>query len=157
MAKIAVFSDTHGSIENLRFFTDRLGQVDSVFHLGDCVEDVPMLAARLNSGYVSVRGNCDPWAPQPLEEIIEWDGHRILLLHGHTHMGRLALYYKAKAENCSVVCFGHTHVASIELYDGVLLLNPGSLSRPRDRKGPSCAVLTVTPDGVEAELLLKQP
>lgn len=153
MAKIGVFSDTHGYIENLRYFTGRLGQLDSVFHLGDCVEDAPLLAARLNSGFVSVRGNCDPWAPEPLEQVIPWDGHRILLLHGHTHMGRLALWYKAKAENCSVVCSGHTHVASIEEYDGVLLVNPGSLSRPRDGKGPSCAVLTVEPAGVSAELL----
>ena len=153
MARIAVFSDTHGSIENLRFFTDRLGQVDSVFHLGDCVEDVPPLAARLNSGFVSVRGNCDPWASEPLETVIEWYNERILLLHGHTHMGKLALWYRAKAQNCTVVCSGHTHVASVEEYDGILMLNPGSLSRPRDGKGPSCAVLTVTPVGASAELL----
>ena len=153
MARIGVFSDTHGSIENLRYLTDRLGQLDSLFHLGDCVEDVPMLAARLNTGFVSVRGNCDPWAEAPLQQIIPWHGHRILLLHGHTHMGRLSLSYKAKAEQCDVVCSGHTHVASVEEYDGVLLINPGSLSRPRSAKGPSCAVLTVTEESVDAELL----
>lgn len=153
MARIGVFSDTHGSIENLRFFTPRLGQLDSVFHLGDCVEDAPLLAARLNTGFVSVRGNCDPWADAPREQIVPWHGHRILLLHGHTHMGQLALYCKAKAENCSVVCSGHTHVPSIEEYDGVLLVNPGSLSRPRSSKGPSMAVLTVTEDRIGAELL----
>ena len=122
MARIGVFSDTHGSIENLRFFTPRLGQLDSVFHLGDCVEDAPLLAARLNTGFVSVRGNCDPWADAPREQIVPWHGHRILLLHGHTHMGQLALYCKAKSESCSVVCSGHTHVPSIEEYDGVCLL-----------------------------------
>ena len=152
MARIAVFSDTHGRIDNLALFRERFGQVDSVFHLGDCVEDAPELAARLNSGYVSVRGNCDPWAQQPLQQIISWHGHRILLLHGHLYTGRLALWYKAKQENCDIVCSGHTHIGSVELYDGIRMLNPGSLSRPRDGKGPSCMLLTLEPEAVHAAL-----
>ncbi len=153
MARIGVFSDSHGSIDRLDDLLLRLGQVDSVFHLGDVTEDAPRNAARLNSGFVSVRGNCDPWSREPAERIIEWFGHRILLVHGHLYSGKLALYYKASAEQCDAVCFGHTHVASIETYHGILMVNPGSLSRPRDRKGPSCAVLTVTEAEIAAELL----
>ena len=89
------------------------------------------------------------WNAQNLPPLKQGD----VLLHGHTHMGRLSLYDKAKAEQCDVVCSGHTHVASVEEYDGVLLINPGSLSRPRSAKGPSCAVLTVTEESVDAELL----
>lgn len=153
MARVGVFSDTHGRLDALPEFLERLGQLDSVFHLGDCVEDALQLAMRLNSGFVSVRGNCDPFAQAPLEQVIEWNGHRILLLHGHLYPGRLALWYKAKQENCDVVCSGHTHVGSVERYDGILMVNPGSLSRPRDGKGPSCAILTVEPDHIDAELL----
>ncbi len=157
MARIGVFSDTHGSLLHLDAFKDRLLQVDSVFHLGDVTTDAPRLAQELNSGFVSVRGNCDPWSDLPLERVIPWHGHRILLLHGHTCSGRLSLYYKAKSLNCDIVCSGHTHLASSELYDGVLLLNPGSLSLPRSSKGPSCAILTVTESDVSAELLFLTP
>lgn len=153
MARIGIFSDTHGSLRNLDAFKERLGQVDAVFHLGDIAEDAPRLARELNSGFVSVRGNCDPWSDLPTERVIPWYGHRILLLHGHTCSGRLPLYYKAKSLNCDVVCSGHTHIASSELYDGIVLLNPGSLSLPRSSKGPSCAILTVTEAEISAELL----
>ena len=153
MARIGVFSDTHGSVENLFSLLPRLGTLDSVFHLGDVTGDAKRIADRLNTGFVSVRGNCDGWAREPLEQIVTWHGHRILLLHGHLYAGRLALLYHAKEQNCSVVCFGHSHVASIETHDGVLLLNPGSLSRPRSGQGPSCAILQVTEKDITAELL----
>ena len=156
MAKIAVISDTHGSIENLSLVLDRLGQPDSLFHLGDVVQDAPRLAGRLNTGFVSVRGNCDPYSAIPLEQIVTWHGQRILLVHGHLYSNKLALFYKAKAEGCSVVCYGHSHVASIERQDGILLLNPGSLSRPRAMQKPCCALLTVTEDAVDASLLFAE-
>ena len=153
MAKIGVFSDSHGNIESLNRLLPRIGQVDSVFFLGDIVEDAPRIANRLNSGFVSVRGNCDGWAQEPLEQIVPWLGHRILLLHGHTCSGKLSLVYKAKSESCDIVCYGHSHVPSVETEQGILLLNPGSLSRPRTRLGPSCAVLHLTETDATAELL----
>lgn len=155
MARIAVISDSHGRIDNLDFFTERIGQADSLFFLGDTVEDAPKIANRLNTGYVAVRGNCDYRFDISTERIVTWHKHRILLVHGHLFSSPLALFYKAKAENCSVVCFGHTHVPCMESKDGILLLNPGSLSRPRSADGPSCAVLTVTEERVSAEVLLR--
>ena len=153
MAKIGVFSDTHGSLTNLDSFQKRLGQLDSVFHLGDCVRDAEPIAARFGIGYCAVRGNCDPYSDIPLEKVIEWNGHRILMLHGHTAGGRLALYYKASANGCDCVLSGHTHVASVEQYEGVLMVNPGSLSLPRGGQRPGCALLTVTPDKLTADIL----
>ena len=155
MARIAVISDSHGRIDNLDFFTEQIGQADSLFFLGDIVEDAPKIANRLNTGFVAVRGNCDYRFDIPPERIVTWNKHRILLVHGHLFSSPLALFYKAKADNCSVVCFGHTHVPCMESKDGILLLNPGSLSRPRSADGPSCAVLTVTEERVNAEVLLR--
>ncbi len=156
MSRIAVVSDSHGSIENLRLFTDRLGQVDALYHLGDHAEDANEIAARLNCGCVAVRGNCDPFSSAPLSYTVEWHGKRILLLHGHTVMGRLHLLYAAKEANVDAVLFGHSHVPSAETVEGVLLLNPGSLSRPRTVKGPSMAVLTLTDDTLRAEILFSK-
>ena len=156
MARIGIFSDTHGSISNLPAFKSRLGQLDSLFHLGDVSEDAPLLAASLNTGFVSVRGNCDHWSSLPLKQIITWDRHKILLLHGHTCFGKLALSYQAEASGCDIVCYGHSHVASVEEHNGILLINPGSLSLPRSSKGPSCAVLTIDGNSRSAEILYKE-
>ena len=34
-----------------------------------------------------------------------------------------------KARGCDVVLYGHTHEASVEEQDGVLLINPGCMTR----------------------------
>ena len=100
-----------------------------------------------------MRGNCDPFSDVPERYVVEWHGRRILLLHGHTVMGRLRLLYAAQEANADAVLFGHSHVPSIETVEGVLMINPGSLSRPRTVKGPSVALMTLTDDGMDAELL----
>ena len=153
MSRIAVVSDTHGSIENIRPLLPRLGQIDALYHLGDHAEDAIDLSRILNCGYVSVRGNCDPFSASPLETTVEWHNRRILLLHGHTVMGRQHLFYAAKQAQADAVLFGHSHVPSIETYEGVIMLNPGSLSRPRSKEGPSMAILTLTDEELAAELL----
>ena len=153
MSRIAVVSDSHGDIENIGFFLDRLGQVDALYHLGDHAEDAAALSSRLNCGCIAVRGKCDPFSSAPLTYTVSWHNHRILLLHGHTAFGRLSLLYAAKQENADAVLFGHSHVPSIETVDGVLMLNPGSLSRPRTQKGPSIAVLELTDERIDAQLL----
>ncbi len=155
MARVAIISDSHGNIENLALFSNRLGPVDSLFHLGDVIEDASQIAQKLNCGYVCVRGNCDYRLDVPLERIVTWYSHRILLVHGHQYSSPLSILYKAKAECCTAVCFGHTHVPFLETMDGILMLNSGSLSRPRSQAGPSCAVLTVTEQAITAELLYR--
>ncbi len=153
MSKIAIVSDSHGDIENIALFRDRLAGVDALYHLGDHAEDAIPLSQKLNCGFVSVRGNCDPFSDAPERYVVEWHGRRILLLHGHTVMGRLRLLYAAQEANADAVLFGHSHVPSIETVEGVLMINPGSLSRPRTVKGPSVALMTLTEGELSAELL----
>ena len=153
MSSIVVISDSHGSIRNLDRVSKRVGQPDALWHLGDCTEDAPLLAQRLNCGYVSVRGNCDPFSDMPLTETVDWHGMRFLLLHGHTVGGRMSLRYAAEERRANVVLFGHSHVAGIETAGDVLLLNPGSLSRPRGGRGPSLALLELTDKSLCATLL----
>lgn len=153
MSSIAVISDSHGSLKNLSLFRSRIGQPDALWHLGDCAEDAPLLAQRMNCGYVSVRGNCDPFSDAPLKQIIDWHHRRFLLLHGHTVSGRLNLLYLAKEQRCDAVLFGHSHVPSAECVDGIWMINPGSLSRPRSSEGPSMALLTLDDAVFDVQLL----
>ena len=153
MSSIAVISDSHGRLRNLSLFRSRIGQPDALWHLGDCAEDAPLLAQRMNCGYVSVRGNCDPFSDAPLKQIIDWHHRRFLLLHGHTVSGRLNLLYLAKEQRCDAVLFGHSHVPSAECVDGIWMINPGSLSRPRSSEGPSMALLTLDDAVFDVQLL----
>lgn len=153
MSSIAVISDSHGSLKNLSLFRLRIGQPDALWHLGDCAEDAPLLAQRMNCGYVSVRGNCDPFSDAPLKQIIDWHHRRFLLLHGHTVSGRLNLLYLAKEQRCDAILFGHSHVPSAEYVDGIWMINPGSLSRPRSSEGPSMALLTLDDTVFDVQLL----
>ena len=53
------------------------------------------------------------------------------------------LVSSAKNLACDIVCFGHTHASMIRKMDGVFLLNPGSVTFPRDGKPRSYAILDV--------------
>ena len=153
MPKIAIISDSHGSIENAYLFRKKTGQVDALYHLGDHADDALPLSQIFNCGFVSVRGNCDPFSDAPLTRTVDWEGHRILLLHGHTVSGRVNLFYFAEQNGADIVLFGHSHVPSVETTGGVTMINPGSLSRPRTLKGPSMAMLTLSRGAADVELL----
>ena len=148
MPKIAIISDSHGSIENAYLFRKKTGQVDALYHLGDHVDEL-----RLYGNLYAVRGNCDPFSDAPLTRTVDWEGHRILLLHGHTVSGRVNLFYFAEQNGADIVLFGHSHVPSVETTGGVTMINPGSLSRPRTLKGPSMALLTLSRGAADVELL----
>ena len=64
-------------------------------------------------------------------KIVEVDGRRILLHHGH---------HETDTSTVSVVMSGHTHVPVLEEKDGVLYLNPGSTTIPKNGSRPSYAV-----------------
>ena len=51
---------------------------------------------------------------------------------------------KAKAKDCQIVMYGHTHTPVVEEENGILVINPGSLTYPRQRgRRPSYAVMEI--------------
>ncbi len=118
---------------------------DVIIHLGDIARDCEYLeAVYAPVPVISVVGNNDFFAAGERELCTELDGHRIFLCHGHTlgvHRSIDALLAAAKAHGCTAALYGHTHIAKMQTEDGVLLLNPGSCSRPRGGQRPSFAVL----------------
>lgn len=51
------------------------------------------------------------------------------------------------------VFFGHTHKALVTEEDGIYLVNPGSLSQPRDDSDGSYAIVRTSPDSFEASIV----
>ena len=142
--RIIVFSDSHGNTYSLEAALYKIGKFDAIIHLGDIQSDVDYLEALYGDVPIySVLGNNDFFASGSHEKTVTIDGYKIFIAHGHTlgvHIDTERLIKAAKREGAAAALFGHTHRAVLEHTDGILVLNPGSTSRPRGGK-PSFAVI----------------
>ena len=131
--KILVVSDTHGRDENFEQAVMQETPFDMLIHCGDVEGREIFIEALTECPCHIVSGNNDFFSDLPREEIVEAGNNRIFVTHGH---------------------FGHTHKPLLETIDGVLALNPGSLTYPRQRgRRPSYAIVNLDQTGrLTAEL-----
>lgn len=148
--RILVVSDTHGDYKSLAATLKLLGRsVGAVVHLGDGSGDMRSAAhtgVPMPPSYC-IRGNVDSDTSFPLIRRIDAEGKTIIAAHGHRYplgQGVSCLVRAAKEEGARAFLFGHTHIPYMEDRNGVLVLNPGSLSRPRGQWGPSLAIIEVS-------------
>lgn len=146
--KILVMSDTHGNIENAKIVLERvmpLG-VTTVLHCGDYVSDARLLQKFYPQITVySVYGNCDVGFGGEYSSVVTVEGVSIYMSHGHKYGVKWGDYDEvmidALAHETRVAVCGHSHEAYLERKQGVLIMNPGSLTLPRDSKYPSYGIL----------------
>lgn len=72
-------------------------------------------------------------------------GRTVMVSHGHRHMvdfGTDMLHSAAENLNADLAFFGHTHRPHREETGAILILNPGSCSRPRGGNPPTIAVVS---------------
>lgn len=135
--KILVFSDSHGAMGKMVEAMEH-ERPHHVFFLGDHYRD----GIELSELYPDipmdiVRGNCD-WGRGPDMRVVELEGVRFLLTHGHLQYvksGLDELLQEAKNRQVQVACFGHTHLAKVVYRDGIYLMNPGSAGGCHAREG----------------------
>lgn len=147
--KIFVISDTHGKTSKVTEVWSKLTNVDLVIHLGDYIEDAKNLERELETEVVWVKGNMDGSYSSEDYRILETEYGSLLLTHGHmdnVKRSPLNLIYRAQELGCKAVLFGHTHRPAYEEVNGIYLVNPGSLSMPRDGSDGSYAILHTSPD-----------
>ena len=128
--KVLVLSDSHGRPDALRRAIEAENPQALLF-LGDGLSD----AEKMREEYpllpiFTVPGNCDWGSLDEPERLIELDGVRILMLHGHTRgvkYNGMNAYYAAKEMGAQVLLYGHTHRPMVD-YDGTTYsMNPGSI------------------------------
>lgn len=138
--KIILVSDNHYHEKPLEYVLERYKDADYFFHCGD--SEMPY---RSLSRFARVKGNNDYDREYPDRLVLEIDGHRFLLVHGHRqlYMGYDGLVTLARMNECDVCCFGHTHCYYAGEKNGVLLLNPGSIWHNRDGTEPCYMVITI--------------
>ncbi|MBQ8208308.1 MAG: YfcE family phosphodiesterase [Clostridia bacterium] len=166
--KLLVVSDSHGKVERLRRAVELNKDADAIIHLGDGYNDLRYVALPDIPVY-KVRGNGEDWLKMsgndvPRDLLLEFDGIKILMMHGHTHSVKSgfdrAIRY-ALDKGADLLLFGHTHGA-IERYipkgsevgfgeaeRDIYIFNPGSIGEPRFGE-PKFGLVTIR----EGKLLL---
>ena len=134
--RFLVLSDTHRDLSRMFSAVDYMKALapDAVIFLGDVVSDAIALKTELRVPFHIVQGNCDGYSAYPATDVVEAEGVRIFLCHGHQYDVKESpqrLIWAAQERECTVALFGHTHRPYMDREDGVLVMNPGSLTRPR--------------------------
>lgn len=148
--RIIVVSDTHGRSFLLSKIMALHPEAEVFIHLGDGGAEVPGVgAAHPGLRVYALKGNCDS-APLPDRLLITEGEKRIFAAHGHklfVKSGTEKLTEEARKAGADIALFGHTHVAMTSYEDSLYLLNPGSLSFPREG-APSYGVIDITKAGI---------
>ncbi len=129
-----IISDTHSSIYYLNKVLDKVGQLDGLFHLGDFDGHEYDIQAMVDCDTYMVGGNNDFFCNLDKELLVEIGLYRIFMTHGHRYgvrYGQERILDVGKEMAANVVMFGHTHMPLITQKDGIYLINPGSISQPR--------------------------
>lgn len=114
--------------------------IDSGYNASDTIELLNSVCDKI----LAVRGNCDSEVDQMVLKFpnmsdyhMVLDGERkIFLTHGHI-FNRDVMPPLNKGD---IFASGHTHIAKIEEYDGIIHFNPGSISLPRQNTLPSYGI-----------------
>lgn len=153
--RILVVSDSHGKNENVkRAVTQTMkkyGSIDAMLHMGDVEDDVEELQSMIKGPVYIVAGNNDGGLGLPQQLNINLGGIEIMMTHGHRYgvdydLHRLELL--AAQYGADIVMYGHTHYPFLDRSDDLTILNPGSLTYPRQEgRIPTFMVMEIDEDG----------
>ena len=159
--KLFFISDIHGSLYYLKKAIElyKEEKANYIILLGDALyhgprnplpEDYnPQEVANILNEYkekiIAVRGNCDSEVDQMLIEypmmadysIILYNNRRLFLTHGHIYNEKNL----PKLSENDVLVHGHTHIPVAKKHNKIYVLNPGSISLPRENIPNSYAIL----------------
>lgn len=151
--RIGVISDSHGRVNKIEQALLKMGSIDALLHAGDHGSGFQEIEFPIPL-YI-VLGNSDTDIGVPEDLIIQLGGKNIFLTHGHKYnvdSKLIKLERQAEIAHAKIVVFGHTHVPFNEIRNGILFLNPGSVSRPRGGSKASCAVINIDEGEITAEI-----
>lgn len=154
-------SDIHGSAYYCRKMLDayREEQADRLVLLGDLLyhgprNDLPKeyapkeVISMLNSlkfEIYAVRGNCEAEVDQMVLDFPVMADYCILVIDGRTFYATHGHIYNQDnlppVKKGDILIHGHTHVLKAEQNEDCILLNPGSVSIPKEGNPPTYAVL----------------
>ena len=146
---IGVISDTHGLLRPEALAA--LQGSNYIIHAGDVGDPQILDKLAAIAPLTAVRGNVDhdAWAEKiPATNVLEADEVSIYVLH---NLQELDL--KPKAAKFAAVIYGHSHVPTQEVKNGVLYFNPGSAGPRRFKLPVSVGRLLLTNGKLKSEIV----
>lgn len=151
MQKIMIVSDTHRRHEGLKAALAIESPIDMMIHLGDAEGEEDYIAALADCPLEIIAGNNDYFSELQREKVIEIAGKKVLLTHGHYYyvsVGLDMIKTEAIARDMDIVMFGHMHRPIVEIDKDITVINPGSLTYPRqDGCKKSYIIMNIDNDG----------
>ena len=178
--KILIVSDTHGRHESLIRVLDKEEPVDMLIHCGDTEGGEDWIRRHTQCLSVPVvKGNNDFFSMLPSELELDIEGKHIFITHGHGYgvsMGTERLVEEAVSRKADIVMYGHTHRPMIRFETlsepisrqgpkkdaqdsskrGIWIINPGSLSYPRQEGHDPTYIIMQLEKGFEPEFKLNK-
>lgn len=149
--KILIVSDTHRRNDNFIKVLEKVSPIDMVLHCGDIEGSEYFFSEAAPCPVEMVLGNNDFFSELPREREFYIGNYKVWLLHGHNYYvstGNETLKKEARGRGADIVIYGHTHRPVIDIEDGLIAVNPGSLSYPRqDGRRPSYAMMDLDKEG----------
>lgn len=159
--KLFFMSDIHGSIFYAKKAIENFKKekADYIVILGDELyhgarnplpleynpKEVAELLNEFSDKIIAVRGNCDSEVDEMVLKFpimatystVLDNGRRLFLTHGH-------IYNEDKLPKLSsgdVLIYGHTHIPKVEKRGDVFIINPGSITFPKENNPNSYGIL----------------
>ncbi|MCR5746774.1 MAG: metallophosphoesterase [Lachnospiraceae bacterium] len=151
--KVLIISDTHGRHENLIRVLREEEPVDMLIHCGDTEGGEDWIRQHTMCMSVPiVKGNNDFFSNLPGELELDICARHVFITHGHHYgvsMGTERLEEEARYRKTDIVMFGHIHRPVLAHSDGLWIINPGSLSYPRQEGHRPTYMIMHIEDGKE--------
>ena len=145
--RILIVSDTHRREENYFTAVKKTQPLDMVIHCGDVEGSEDWIEAAADCPVIMVAGNNDFFSTLPREKEIMIGPYRAWVTHGHQYcvsVGSEIIKEEALARGVDIVIYGHTHKPLIDIEDRLTVLNPGSMTYPRqDGRRPSYILMEI--------------
>ena len=132
--RVLIVSDTHGRHTAFDRALEQAGKIDYLVHLGDTEGGEDYIQAACGCPAYILAGNNDFFSSCLREMEIDFAGRKAFMTHGHYYyvsLGPERIVEEGEARNADIVMFGHTHKPFREKFGDMTVLNPGSLSFPR--------------------------
>lgn len=156
--KILIVSDTHRAHNTLTEVVEKEKPLDMMIHLGDVEGGEYYIDSLVSCPVRMIGGNNDFFTDLPREQEFFIGKYKAFITHGHRYYvsrGEEDLKNAARQRMVDIVMYGHTHVPVIREDDNLVILNPGSISYPRQRgRKPSYIIMNILPNG-KAEYEIK--
>lgn len=132
--RVLIISDSHGKNDDVKAVIEQVGHIDMLIHLGDIERGPEYIRSLVDCPVHMVAGNNDYNIHLPQSEEFEFEGYKIFITHGHrfyVNAGISRLEEFAIANGFDIAMYGHTHMPFLRIGEKVTILNPGSISYPR--------------------------